>query len=78
MVPTIVHSSLVSIFTKLNETVHTVIPGVVGLLLPLAEGEIEAVFTVLADVEAIISEIEACLKSLVGSVKSGMSIISRI
>lgn len=71
MVP-VVHSSLVEIFTKLNDTVHTVIPGVVGLLLPLEEGEIEAVFTILADAESIISEIEACLKGFVGSVKAGM------
>lgn len=71
IVPT-VQSSLVNIVGAVNGTLSTVVPSVVGLVLPLAVGEVEAVISLVGEVEGLVTDIKTVLTNLVGSVESGM------
>jgi hypothetical protein len=70
VVPT-VQTALSSIGATLNSTVLTIVPAVTGTVFPLVGGEVEALVSAISQVQTIVSDIEAALLPLVGSVAGG-------
>ena len=68
-----VESTLVDLVLALNDTVSEIVPTVTGTVIPLAIDEVEALITVLGDVEDIVSSIESTLTSTVSAVTAGES-----